>query len=141
MRFFDDLLVDFDIIILMSLLTLGACGEKKDTLFVESCTIAETIEGIQLSCPDGTSTLIPFPEDGKDGSDGTDGTIVETIPLCPDLPGNYPEILIRIDDKLYALFDHPSGERLVEVVPGNYHTTDGRNCHFTITNELEVSYE
>lgn len=79
-------------------------------------------------------------EQGLPGIDGTDASI-EVIDLCPDIAGNFPQVLFRIDEKLFTVYrSNGNNTRLVELVPGNYVTTDGRSCNFTVTNDLEVEY-
>jgi hypothetical protein len=78
---------------------------------------------------------------GPEGAAGRDGNdaYAEVVPLCPNLAGAYPEVLLRISGKLYAVFAPGTPNvRLVEIVPGSYVTTDGRSCSFTVTAELEV---
>jgi hypothetical protein len=53
---------------------------------------------------------------------------------CPLTFTTYSEVLFKIGNKIYALYDGgPNQDRLVELPDGNYVTTDGRNCHFTIS--------
>lgn len=71
---------------------------------------------------------------------------IEVVELCPELEGDYPEVLFRIEDKLYANYDGGKDkDRLVEVVPGPdtgyYKTTDGRECFFKVTEDYEIEYE
>lgn len=66
---------------------------------------------------------------------------IENVVLCPSISGPYPENLLRINDVLYAVYyDASRGASLVVVTPGNYVSTDGRNCHFTVHNDLTVTY-
>jgi hypothetical protein len=47
--------------------------------------------------------------------------------------------LLCIDDVLYAVFNASANEtRLTVVGPGNYITTDGRACHFTVVNACTI---
>lgn len=81
--------------------------------------------------------------DGRNGTDGIDGTspeldIFPVIP-CPTVTGAYPEVLLCIANELYAVYDGgPQKDRLVLVPPGDYQTTDGRSCQFTVTEACEL---
>lgn len=71
---------------------------------------------------------------GDQGYPGVPGSVVEVVPLCPSLPGAYPEVLLRIDGLLYGVYSHGSKVHWVYLPNGSYTTTDARNCHFTILN-------
>ena len=78
---------------------------------------------------------------GDQGFPGVNGSVVTTVIPCPSLAGSYPEVLLCIDSKLYAVFN-PNGTqtRYVEVPAGNYVTTDGRACIFTVVSACTISY-
>lgn len=89
--------------------------------------------------------------DGVDGSDGLPGTpgipgsLITPIIPCPNKPGSFPEVLLCIDNKLYAVFVGGTGGNAKEVrysqIPaGNYMTTDGRSCAFHVTNTCNLEY-
>jgi len=70
------------------------------------------------------------------------GAQIEIVPLCPNLAGNFPEVLLRIDGVLVAYFAQ-NGDALkarLVVVPENtaLQTTDGRNCKFKVVNQKIV---
>lgn len=54
---------------------------------------------------------------------------VEMVDLC----GNGGEILIRVGEKYVAYFQQGNKRYLVELSNGNYRTTDGENCRFSIS--------
>lgn len=66
-----------------------------------------------------------------------EGAQIEIVPLCPNIPDAFPEVLLRIDGVLVAYFAQNGNAlkaRLV-VVPENVvlQTTDGRaNCKFKV---------
>lgn len=64
------------------------------------------------------------------------GAQIEVVPLCPELAGAFPEVLLRIDGILVAYFAQNGDAlkaRLVVVAENvNLQTTDGRNCKFKI---------
>jgi hypothetical protein len=77
---------------------------------------------------------------GPAGNDG-EGAVIEVITPCPGIPGNYPEVLWRITGgKLYAVYASGQNIHLTEVIPGHYVTTDGRNCYFSVTQDLQIQY-
>lgn len=89
----------------------------------------------------------PKGETGATGPTGEQGTpglnaVLESIELCPSLPGDYPEYLLRTTQGLFAVYFDYNAKRafLSKLIPGRYITTDGRNCAFTITPELQVRY-
>lgn len=70
---------------------------------------------------------------GPAGVDGMAGTAISELVPCPGIAGAYPETLLCIDGRLYAAYDgDPAAVHLTEVGPGNYRTTDGRVCYFTV---------
>lgn len=72
-------------------------------------------------------------QDGATGAPGTPGTVITPVFPCPTLAGSYPEVLLCISTKLYAVFaPGNSNVRYVEIGPGNYVTTDGRSCSFRV---------
>lgn len=73
---------------------------------------------------------------GVTGPTGSSGVTV--IPLCPLTPGRYPEVAFKINGKLYAVYYDTNGAHEAEITPGYYTTTDGRNCHFRVTDTLDV---
>lgn len=88
--------------------------------------------------------------DGEDGEDGLD-SILETIVPCPDIPGNQ-EVLFRLSTEvcndligkcsnIFAVFVDGQKIFLTIVYPGEYNTTDGRKCTFTVTEDLEVTWK
>lgn len=117
----------------------GATGAQgpagQDGINGASCSVAGVPSGALVSCTDGTSELV------LNGSDGTDATPVETIELCPALTGgSFKEHLFRISGALYGVYASGSRIGLAKLGPGNWVTTDGRNCHFTISILNQVSY-
>lgn len=69
-------------------------------------------------------------------------TIIELINPCGDSPlVTHEEVLLRLSDgRILAHYASGTNQFLVEVQPGNYVTTDGSNCHFTITNNGQVTW-
>lgn len=69
---------------------------------------------------------------GSVGPVGPKGTSVSTVTFCPNLAGAFPETGIVVDDKIYALYYDGSNPHLSLIPQGNYQTTDGRACNFTV---------
>jgi hypothetical protein len=68
-------------------------------------------------------------------------TIIKMIDPCGTTPGFYNEVLLRTTGgKLVAYFESGSNRYLSILPPGNYATTDGTGCNFTVDNNLKVCY-
>lgn len=110
------------------LVALSACGRTKYEYFVGER--GET--GAQG--PAG-----PQGNPGTPGDDGVDGqdAVLEVIDPCGDAPSVVDEILLRLADGsvLCSFSANANGQntRLAILPPGSYVTTDGSNCHFTVT--------
>jgi hypothetical protein len=105
------------------------------------CSTRTTPDGAEIICADGTSTKVSNGKNGADGApgqNGDSGTIVAVIQLCSAIPAPYPEVLLRIDGQLFAVYADGAKTHLVLLTPGAYRTTDGRGCNFTVTSTLEV---
>lgn len=97
--------------------------------------------------------------DGEDGQDGTNGvngtngadapptalTPVEIVDPCGDAPGVYDEVFVRLQNgTLLASFSQNSSglnTRFSVLVAGNYMTTDGDNCTFSVNGAGVISNE
>ncbi len=65
-------------------------------------------------------------------------SVKEVIDPCGDGPG-YDEVILRTrSGKLLVYFRSGANEFLTLLVPGNYQTTDGTNCAFTVNSQLKV---
>lgn len=122
--------------LLVMLLIFSGCGKQEwmpiyhTTVVNAGCQIFTESNFLVLLCADGTQSAVPFEKEDE----------IQVITLCPEISGSFKEVLFRIDGKLYALFDSNKGRRLTEISPGNYTTTDERNCHFSVNQELEIVY-
>lgn len=79
-------------------------------------------------------------EDGEDGTDGvdTEGDNIMIIDPCGK-ETTHDEILMSINGNSYiAFFEKKSYQYLTELVPGDYMTSDGTNCRFTISETGEI---
>lgn len=82
---------------------------------------------------------------GQDGADGQDAqlpefVIVEVIDPCGDAPGIFDEVLLRMKNgQLLAHFASNQLQFITVLVPGNYVTTDGSSCHFSVDAQMEIT--
>lgn len=85
--------------------------------------------------------------DGRDGEDGSDAPTspflpVEIVDPCGDAPGIYDEVFIRLaNGTLLASFsDSANGQntRFSVLVAGNYMTTDGSHCYFSVDGSNQI---
>ncbi len=77
-------------------------------------------------------------EPGQDGRDGISPTLEVIDPCGPQRADKLDEVLFRIDEGIFAYFQHGNDRRLVLLPPGTYATTDGTGWVFTVTAEGEV---
>lgn len=126
----------------------GPKGEKGDTgpqgpsgTPGASCTVTRVLStdtgngGALISCEDGTSVVVYDGVDGQNGAStpATPYTITEIIDPCGDTPGQFDEVLLRLaDGTLLAHYASGNQQFLTSIGPGNYITTDGDACRFTI---------
>lgn len=104
---------------------------------IEKCITTKVAGGYNLQCGDADPIYI---RDGKDGADGEDGedAIVEIIHPCGNDKGE--AILRMADGTIIAYFKDVFGckEYLKVLTPGEYTTTDGNYCKYTVTDTGEV---
>lgn len=107
----------------------GSKGEKGD----EGQDGSEGIQG-----PKGDTGSVG--EKGDTGANGSSFTLYPVTPCRDTISGAYPEVLMCINDKLFAVYDSGVLGKVhyVEVIPGSYVTTDGRSCHFTVTSGCNI---
>lgn len=84
----------------------------------------------------------PKGDNGYNGLNGKDGTTITAQEFCPGLGGGtgFNESYLSLGGSLYAVYYDGSHTALVRLTPNNYVTTDGRNCHFTVTADSQVVY-
>lgn len=122
-----------------------------------------TLVNSALSCSNGGRTILTATDandnnvlDGGDtnlqsaeichgnNAPATPFTPSEMIDPCGDTPGIYDEVLLKLaNNSILASFsDNANGQntRLSIVVPGNYVTSDGSNCHFTVNANGSVTW-
>lgn len=117
------------------------------------CTVNPMSNGAIIECEDGSNALIFNGQNGTDGLDGQAGqdgqdgkdaepgmyTFEEVIDPCgPE--GAFDEILFRTYNReiIAVYYEKKKYGFLTFLSPGNYITTDGTKCAFTVTSEGEV---
>ena len=107
--------------------------DGKDGSNGSSCTVTELENKTLIACEDGTEALI---EDGEDGATGH--SLVEVIDPCgPE--SRFDEVLLRFSNgDIVAHFASGDKQHFAILVPGTYRTTDGTNCQFRVTEDLQV---
>lgn len=64
---------------------------------------------------------------------------IELIDPCPEEVTAFPEVLVCINGgELFALYYAPPNSFLTPLIPGNYRTTDKRECSFRVVSGCEV---
>jgi hypothetical protein len=124
-------------------------------------------DGALVTCSDGATVIIENGtngidgingQDGRNGTDGRDGhdgeaghdgrngtnSIQRVIDPCGNTPGIIDEVLLQMADGSFLCYftANINGDygRLAVLPPGNYMTTDGSNCHFSITLDSQIQY-
>jgi len=132
--------------IVVVLLLLNGCADKPDNGQdgkSGSCSVQTAVNGVVITCTDGTSAVVTNGQhgnngqDGRDGLDGRDGidAIVEFIDPCGDNPGHFDEVVLKLSTgELLAYFESGSHRFLSLIRNGNYRTTDVQNCAFSVNN-------
>jgi len=99
------------------------------------------------------SAVICNGANGSDGTNGTNGTNAPPTPFtpvglidpCGNAPNIYDEVFLKLaDGTLLASFsDNANGKntRFSIITSGNYMTTDGSNCYFSVDNNGNIYNE
>jgi hypothetical protein len=76
---------------------------------------------------------------GQNGQNGAPGTIVTPVKFCANDNSTFPEYGLMIGNDLFAVYwgttpASPTKPQafLTKLVPGNYRSTGGNNCLFSI---------
>lgn len=76
---------------------------------------------------------------GSNGAAGSDGTVVTPVKFCESDDSTFPEYGLMIGDELFAVYwgSTPASPKtpqafLTKLVTGDYQSTGGNNCLFTI---------
>lgn len=112
-----------------------------------NCSVKALANGATIFCEDGTNAVLYNGTDGKDGIDGanqplTRYTVTGVIDPCGK-QASYDEILLRLEDGTFLAQYYDARRQLsflTFIGPGNYITTDGTNCRFSITQDGRVTW-
>lgn len=108
---------------LLILIFLLSCGQNNTSLSdtkYPSCTIS----GQTISCPDGSSLTVDN---------------ITPVKLCTDDSTPFPEYGFKLNGKLYGVYWDPNkGAFWALITPGNYMSTNGTGCHFTLNQDGTV---
>lgn len=101
----------------------------------QGCTQVATTNGSIITC--GTSTVVIL--NGKDAPP-TAYTVVQIIDPCGKQTA-FDEVLLKLaNGSILAHYASGSNQFLTYVTPGSFVTTDGTNCHFTVSSTGNVSW-
>lgn len=129
---------------------IGLPGEDAD-----SCTVVSVSYGAEVTCPGQATVLIHNGAVGATGATGAAGvagsnapptpyTITELVDPCGHMT-DHDEVLLRTSNNklivLYADNIHGDYPRLSILGPGNYTTSDGTGCGFTVDANLNITNE
>ena len=140
------------------LLALTSCAKKGDRGSIGpqgpiglpgtpaiNCTVQQAVNGAFLTCPNGSTLIL----NGTDGADGlpaqpTAYSIAGIVDPCSDAANIHDEVLLQlVNGALIASFsDNAAGlnTRFSLLTAGSYSTTDGSNCHFSVSNTNVVTW-
>ncbi len=105
-----------------------------------SCSIHQLANGARISCTDGTEAVVLNGVDGQDAEPGV-YDVAEVVDPCGKQAA-FDEVLLKLKNgQIMAHFASGANQFLALIGPGNYSTTDGTHCYFTITNTGEVTNE
>lgn len=104
-----------------------------------SCKVTEVKDvGALVECGEGEERTSAMIYNGQNGRNGI-SQVIEYIDPCGD-NGRFDEIILKMADG--TLIAHYAGggntQFLTIIGPGNYQTTDGYKCNFSVTNDLQI---
>jgi len=109
--------------------------DGKDGQNGTSCTVSRTANGALIACTDGTFAVV---------LDGMNTGIPVNSVIDPCGPQSaYDEVLLRMDNHqviAYLIGPGSAQARLAVLPPGNYVTSDGTNCYFTVHADGNITY-
>lgn len=124
--------------------TDGTEGRVFDGEPGSSCSVTQVVNGAIIECQDGTNAVILNGQDGVDGTSSppTAYTFTDIKDPCGDQVA-YDEVLFHAANGQWIAHYAGGGnlQFLTIIGPGNYITTDGSSCHFTIDNLGNITNE
>jgi hypothetical protein len=164
MKILKSVLQFFKMLLILSAFTLPvafmvSCNEKpkdgKDGapgVPGQGCTVMQLTNGAEIKCGDETTAVIlngDVGPKGADGSDGKDGenlaagpySIREVINPCGAV-GAHDEVILRLENgQILGHYSQGQKQFFVLLTQGNYETTDGTKCKFSVDSSLNVTDE
>lgn len=112
----------------------GAAGPQGQA--GSSCSVVQLSNAARIICTDGTESVI---YNGQNAV-ASPYDVVEVIDPCGDESG-FDEVLLRLaNNQLLAHYSDVNKQFLVLIGPGSYRTTDGHNCLFIVSNNMQVTW-
>lgn len=126
------------------------CGYSSIPFTPQNCTVSKVDTTSTVSCPDGSSVVIPDGStgiagpagaNGTNGTNGTPGTVVSFVQFCPGVQlVNFPEQGICINGNIYAVYWNGATAFGTLLTPRQYTTTAiSGNCTFTVGANCSVT--
>lgn len=105
-----------------------------------SCSVQSAIGGALITCTDGTQAVILNGQNGADGQDAppTAYTVDHVVDPCGHQVSYDEVLLVMSNGQILAHFASGSNQFLTLIPPGNYITTDGSGCYFTVESDMTV---
>ncbi len=154
------------IISIFLIITMGCITDNKHSGVPQNtyCTVTNTNNGSEITCPDGSTAFISNGNDGRDGqnglqgvqgapgNDGNDGrdgqdgidgkdAIIKIIDPCGPSTSGYDEILLCLNNgSLMAYFENGIYRHLSIIPAGAYVTTDEQKCRFDVLTNGNIKY-
>lgn len=129
----------------------GPVGPQGDGCTVTSIAKGDTVlpQGGSVIVCGKTSSLISSGQDGLNGNNGLDApqtyAILNLVNPCGDASNISDEVFLKLADGtiLWLQVDNAAGlnARLSVALPGNWITTDGDNCSFTLNSDGTITNE
>jgi hypothetical protein len=124
--------------LILALLVLG-CAPSVAEFVPTECTVQQNSSGAKISCPDGTSALIPAGATGAQGNQGSqgapgiNGNTITPVQLCPgttSYPSTFCEVAFCISGSLWGTYSANDG--FSSQLPQGAYSSDGINCSCTV---------
>lgn len=133
------------ILMVIGTLLLSSCAQKATSYTQQGNSCVVTPIGDNTTYPNG-ATLLTCGQTSSILVNGSNNQYMvdQIIDPCGDSPGIYDEVLLKLyNGQILALFvDNVNGlnARLSLIPAGNFVTTDGSNCHFSVDGVGNVTW-
>lgn len=137
------------------------CSKPNESPTSSTCTVVSASNGVIITCPDSTSSIILNGSPGTNGTDGKNGidglpgkdsplptpaptslpssyTFIDVVDPCGK-QASFDEILFKTEAGPYVAYFAGNGGFLTLLHDGNYITTDGTHCYFSIVNNEVIN--